>query len=89
MAVRPRNRSSGRVVRALPNRYLWVSREGDEPRSEHAIVTNHVVLPCATINKGWPAHQDTPTTSECTRNVRERLPPNDLGTVLIEYQPIQ
>ena len=52
MAVSPSNIPSGRVVRALWSRYLWVSKEGDAPRSNDKLVTSHVFLPCAAICRG-------------------------------------
>ena len=88
-AVKPSKSPSGRVVRALEYRRLWVSREGDGPRKDNTSATNHVLVPHATIYKRWLAHQDAPMTFECTRNVRERSPPRYLGTILIENEPIQ
>lgn len=60
------NAPSGRVVRALKLRDLWVLREGDEPMSDDVSPTNHVLLPYATIFQEWPVCPDAPTTFECT-----------------------
>ena len=53
-AVRPSKSPSDRVVRPFECRCLWVSREGDEPRSDDTTATNHVLVPYATIYKRWP-----------------------------------
>ena len=52
MAVSPTKSPSGRVVKALVDRLLWVSREGDETRSNEKLAANHVLVPYATIYKG-------------------------------------
>ena len=49
MAVRPSNSPSGRMVRSLIDRYLWVSRKGDDPRNDDTIATSHVLVPYAIV----------------------------------------
>ena len=66
MPVSPSKSPSGRDVRSLEFRSLWVSREGDEPRSDNMSAMNRVLLPYATIYKRWQFHQDAPTTFERT-----------------------
>ena len=49
-AVRPSKRPSGRVVRSLSHRFLWVSREdGDEPRRDDTLAADNVLLPYMVI----------------------------------------
>lgn len=55
--MRPSNRPSGRVVRALSVRYLWVWRGDDEPRGDDTLARGQFSLPPYTvICKAWPAH---------------------------------
>ena len=88
--VRPWKIPSGRVVSSLWLKDLWVSREGDEQRSNEKLATSHVFLPGATIYKRWPACQAAPTMLDAPAKPKEYSPwRDDLGTIVIASRPSQ